>query len=112
MSEEARAQRVDDSPLAVICGAGSLPFAVADAVARRGRPVVLFPLQGWVDPARIASYRHHWASFGHFGWFCRVARAEGCRDVVLIGSLLRAALWQLWADVKRLRLFPSRLRNF
>ena len=112
MSEGATAQLVDDSPLAVICGAGSLPFAVADAVAGRGRRVVLFAIQGWADPARIVNYRHHWASFGHFGWFCRVARAEGCRDVVLIGSLLRPAIWQLRPDFKTLRLLPRVLRIF
>jgi DUF1009 family protein len=105
-------QLADDSPLAVICGGGSLPFAVADAVARRGRRVVLFAIQGWVDPERIAAYRHHWASFGQFGWFCRVARAEGCRDVVFIGSLMRPAIWQLRPDFKTLRLLPRILRIF
>jgi UDP-2,3-diacylglucosamine hydrolase len=112
MSERATVQLADDSPLAVICGGGSLPFAVADAVARRGRRVVLFGLQGWVDPQRIVAYRHHWASFGQFGWFCRVARAEGCRDVVFIGSLVRPAIWRLRPDFKTLRLLPRIFRIF
>jgi DUF1009 family protein len=112
MNEGAAVQLADDSPLAVICGGGSLPFAVADAVARRGRRVVLFGIQGWVDPERIAAYRHHWASFGQFGWFCRVARAEGCRDVVFIGSLVRPAIWRLRPDFKTLRLLPRIFRIF
>jgi UDP-2,3-diacylglucosamine hydrolase len=112
MSERAATQLADDSPLAVICGGGSLPFAVADAVARRGRRVVLFGIQGWVDPQRIAGYRHHWASFGQFGWFCRVARAEGCREVVFIGSLVRPAIWRLRPDFETLRLLPRILRIF
>jgi DUF1009 family protein len=112
MNEGVVVEVADDGPLAVICGGGSLPFAVADAVARRGRRVVLFAIHGWVDPERIAGYRHHWASFGQFGWFCRVARAEGCRDVVFIGSLVRPAIWQLRPDFKTLRLLPRIFRIF
>jgi UDP-2,3-diacylglucosamine hydrolase len=102
----------DDSPLAVICGAGSLPFAVADAVARRGRAVVLFAIRGWADPERVAAYRHHWAAFGQFGWFCRVARREGCRDVVFIGSMVRPAIWRIRPDIKTLRLLPTVFKIF
>lgn len=93
-------------PLAVICGSGSLPFAVADAVAGRGRRVVLFAIRGWADPQRVASYPHHWAALGQFGWFCRMARREGCRDVVFIGSLVRPAIWRIRPDFKTLLLLP------
>jgi DUF1009 family protein len=106
MSDADAAQRTGDSPLAVICGGGTLPFAVADAVGKRGRRVVLFAIRGWADPQRVAAYPHHWASFGQFGWFCRVARREGCRDVVLIGSVVRPAIWKIRPDFKTLRLLP------
>jgi len=95
-----------DGPLAIICGGGSLPFAVAEAAVKRGRRVVLFPIEGWADLNRIAAYPHHWTALGRFGWFCRVARAEGCRDVVFIGSLVRPAIWQLRPDLKTFRLLP------
>src|SRR5262249_58286330 len=91
MSEAATARTADDGPLAIICGGGSLPFAVADAVGKRGRRVVLFAIRGWADPQRVASYRHHWAAVGQFGWFCRLAHQEGVRDVVFIASRGRAA---------------------
>ena len=106
MSEAAAATMVDDSPLAIICGGGSLPFAVADTVAKHGRPVVLFAIRGWADPQRVAAYPHHWTALGQFGWFCRVARREGCRDVVLIGSVARPAIWKIRPDFKTLRLLP------
>ena len=106
MSDADAAQLTGDSPLAVICGGGTLPFAVADAVGKRGRRVVLFAIRGWADPERVAAYPHHWASFGQFGWFCRVAQREGCRDVVLIGSVVRPAIWQIRPDFKTLRLLP------
>ena len=106
MSELAAATLVDDSPLAIVCGAGSLPFAVADAVIRRGRRVLLFAIRDWADPQRVAGYPHHWAALGQFGWFCRVARRAGCREVVLIGSLARPAFWKIRPDLKTLRLLP------
>ena len=56
MSDADAAQRTGDSPLAVICGGGTLPFAVADAVGKRGRRVVLFAIRGWADPQRVAAY--------------------------------------------------------
>jgi UDP-2,3-diacylglucosamine hydrolase len=106
MSDAGPAHGTDDGPLAVICGGGTLPFAVADAVGKRGRRVVLFAIRGWADPQRVAAYPHHWASFGQFGWFCRVAQREGCRDVVLIGSVVRPAIWKIRPDFKTLRLLP------
>src|SRR5215471_10287196 len=106
MSEAAAARTADDSPLAIICGGGSLPFAVADAVGKRGRRVVLFAIRGWADPQRVASYPHHWAAVGQFGWFCRLARQERCRDVVFIGSMVRPAIWQIRPDFTTLRLLP------
>jgi UDP-2,3-diacylglucosamine hydrolase len=96
----------DDGPLAVICGGGSLPFAVADAVSKRGRRVVLFAIRGWADPQRVGSYPHHWADFGQFGRFCRLAQSEGCREVVFIGSVVRPSFWQIRPDFKALRMLP------
>src|SRR5262245_12427382 len=96
--------------LAVICGGGSLPFAVADAAVRRGRRAVLFALRGWADPQRVAAYPQPWARFGQFGRFCRLGRREGCRDIVLIGSVVRPSLWQLWPDVGTMRVLPQLAR--
>jgi hypothetical protein len=93
-------------PLAIICGAGSLPFAVADAAGRQGRSVVLFALRGWADRGRIESYPHHWVRFGQLGRFSRIARQEGCRDVVFIGSVVRPAFWQIWPDLAAIGVMP------
>jgi len=101
-----------NGPLAVICGGGSLPFTVADAAIKRGRRVVLFPIRDWADPQRVAGYTHHWAVFGKLGWFFRIARQEGCRDVVLIGSVVRPAIWRVRLDLETLRLLPRFLGMF
>src|SRR5262245_43483461 len=89
-----------DSALAIISGAGSLPFALADAAVRRGRRVVLFALRGWAEPERVEAYPHHWTWMGQFGRFMRIAEAEGCKDVALIGSVARPSLWKIRPDVR------------
>jgi DUF1009 family protein len=111
MSEKRPSTKSGDA-LAIVCGGGSLPFAVADAAARRGRRVVLFALRGWADPQRVAAYPHHWSWMGQLGHFVRVAKKEGCRDVVLIGSVTRPSLWQLRPDWGALRLMPRIFRLF
>lgn len=103
---------VGTGPLAIICGAGNLPFAVADAVMQRGRRVVLFAVRGWADPQRVADYPHYWGALGQFGWFCRVTRKEGCRDLVIIGSVVRPALSQIRLDFGTVRVFPRIIGAF
>ena len=95
-----------EAPLALICGGGTLPLAVADFLAARGREVLLFPLHGVAKPADFERWPHQWLHFGQGGKFVRLARAAGCRDVVFIGSLVRPALWQIRPDFKVLMLMP------
>jgi DUF1009 family protein len=101
-----------EGPLAIICGGGALPFAVADAVMRRGREVVLFPVRGWVDPQAVARYPHHFIEIGRYAPFHRRATEAGCRDVVMIGTVLRPALRQIRFDWEALRELPSIIRMF
>ena len=101
-----------DGPLAMICGGGTLPLAVADAVARGGRDLVLFPISGHAEPATVGHYRHHWLRVGQFGAFTRLARAAGCRDVVWIGALVRPTLWSLRPDFLAIRSLPKIIRAY
>ncbi len=101
-----------DAPLAIICGGGTLPFAVADAVMKHGRRVVLFALRGIADPARIAHYPHRWGAVGQLGHFMRFAADEGCKDVVLIGSLVRPAIWQVRLDWRTILVLPQIVAAF
>jgi UDP-2,3-diacylglucosamine hydrolase len=104
--------QANGEPVAIICGGGSLPLTVAEAVERSGRPVVLFPVRGWADPAAFARYRHHWLHLGSAGRFRRLARMEGCRDVVMIGNAIRPAIHELRLDWLTLRLLPRIILNF
>jgi DUF1009 family protein len=99
-----------EGPLAIICGGGSLPFAVADAAKQRGRSVVLLALRGSADAQRVVGYRHHWVAVSQVGTMCRLARRAGCRDLVFIGGVVRPTFGDLWPDVHTLPLLPRLFR--
>ncbi|HLH95725.1 MAG TPA: UDP-2,3-diacylglucosamine diphosphatase LpxI [Xanthobacteraceae bacterium] len=94
------------SPIGIVSGGGSLPFAVADAVTRDNRRAVLFPLRGCASPGRVARYPHHWIGLGQINRLSRLARQEGCADLVFIGSVVRPTLAQLRVDFGALALLP------
>jgi DUF1009 family protein len=102
----------NEGPLALICGGGSLPLAVADSVTARGREVVLFPLRGAANPADFDRRPHHWLYLGQSSKFLRLMRAAGCRDVVFIGSIVRPSLWQIRIDLTTLKFLPRILAAF
>ena len=102
----------EQGPIAIVCGGGSLPGAVAEAVRRRGREPVMFGLRGWADEATIERYAHHWIAIGQIGRFFRLAHAAQCRDVLMIGTLLRPPLRQLRLDWKTIRMMPRIVAAF
>jgi UDP-2,3-diacylglucosamine hydrolase len=99
-------------PLAIICGGGSFPAAVADAVAARGRRPVMFGIKGWAEPQVIARYAHHWIAIGQAGRLFRLAKAEDCREVLFIGTVLRPPIKDLRLDWHTIRLMPRVIRFF
>jgi DUF1009 family protein len=99
-------------PLAVICGGGSLPIAVADAVTAKGRRVLLFPIRGWADPERVEKYPHVWLAVAQVDTFLKHAKAEGCRDVVFIGTAVRPPFRALRVDWGMFKLLPRVWRMY
>ncbi len=99
-------------PVAIICGGGNFPFALADALARQGRRAILFPFRGVANAQAVERYPHYWAYIGQFGRFVRIARKEGCRDVIFIGTLVRPAIREIRLDWTTLRLLPRIIRQF
>jgi DUF1009 family protein len=112
MNQARTQQTTPANALAIICGAGSLPFALADAAMRRGQRTVLFALRGWADRERVKDYPHHWVWMGQLGRFLRLAKTEGCRDVAFIGSVTRPSLWHIRPDARVLLLLPQLFRLF
>jgi DUF1009 family protein len=91
------------SPVGLIAAGGVMPFAVADSLTARGINPILFALKGACDPVAVARFRHHWISVGQVGRAVRLFRAENCRDLVFIGTLVRPALSEIRLDWGTLR---------
>ena len=91
------------SPVGLIAAGGVMPFAVADSLLARGIQPVLFALKGACDPVAVERFPHHWISVGQVGRAMKLFRAENCRDLVFIGSLVRPALSEIRLDWGTLR---------
>src|ERR1700744_4045897 len=92
------------SPVGVIAGGGTMPFAVADSLKARGLDPVLFALKGVCDPAAVERFRHHWITVGQYGRTTKLLRAENCKDLIFIGTLVRPALSEIRLDWGTLRI--------
>lgn len=101
----------ETSPLGIIAGAGSFPLALARAATEQGRPVFALLLKGIAGP-ELQSYPHAWIGIGQFGAMVAQARKAGCRDLVLIGSLVRPNLWTTVPDLGGIRVLPDLLRLY
>lgn len=100
------------SPVGLVAGGGALPFAVADSLAARGVVPVLFALRGFCDPKQVARFRHHWIALGQLGRLARLARAEHCRDLTFIGTLVRPSLSEIRLDWGTVRVLHRVLAAF
>jgi UDP-2,3-diacylglucosamine hydrolase len=86
------------SPVGLIAAGGVMPFAVADSLIARGINPVVFALKGACDSVSVQRFRHHWISVGQVGNAEKLFRAENCRDLVFIGTLVRPALSEIRLD--------------
>src|SRR5947207_9937066 len=91
------------SPVGLIAAGGVMPFAVADSLIARGINPVVFALRGACDPVAVKRFRHHWISIGQLGRAVKLFRAENCRHLVFIGTLVRPALSEIRLDWGTLR---------
>jgi len=100
------------SPVGLIAGGGALPFAVADSLIARHVDPIVFALRGACDPLQVTRFRHHWISVGQLGRLATLLRAENCRDLVFIGTLVRPALSEIRLDWRTVRAMGHVLSAF
>jgi DUF1009 family protein len=100
------------SPVGLIAAGGVMPFAVADSLIARGIDPVVFALKGACDPQAVKRFRHHWISVGQVGRAVKLFRAENCRDLVFIGTLVRPALSEIRLDWRTVRVIGSLMAAF
>lgn len=60
----------------------------------------------------IERYAHHWIAIGQAGRFFRLARAENCRELLFIGTVLRPPITQLRLDWRTIQAMPGLIRAY
>jgi DUF1009 family protein len=98
--------------IGIVAGGGTLPFAVARSLQAQGDMPVLLAIEGYCDPSLVAPWHHHWLNIGKVGRFLELVRAEQCRDVVCVGSLIRPALSEIRLDWQTIRAMPALIAAF
>ena len=96
--------RGETDPLGILAGGGSLPGQVAAAARAAGRGVFLVGLAGHADPAVLAPYPHTVLRMGAAGAILAALHGQGCRDLVLIGTVRRPSLAALRPDKEGARM--------
>ncbi len=94
-------------PVAIICGGGQFPLAIAAAAQRSGRDILLIGLIGAADSA-IAAFPHVWLRVGELGKLFHTLKARAISEVALIGTIARPQLLsEIWPDFGALARLPE-----
>lgn len=96
-------------PLAIVAGAGALPWEAAEAVAKR-RPVVVFAIDREADsgPPGIETHR---LGYGQIGRMLKLMRERDCNELLLLGAIrTRPDYRRILGDVETLKLVPKIVR--
>jgi DUF1009 family protein len=94
----------DRGVLGIIAGGGAMPLRVAAAARAAGRQVFMVGLEGFAQPAALAPWPHAMARIGAAGRILDLLRAQGVRDVVLIGTVKRPGFFDLRPDAEGAKL--------
>jgi DUF1009 family protein len=86
--------------LGILAGGGPLPGRVAAAAQAAGRKVFIVAFEGYAEPAVVGPYPHAVIRVGAAGRILAALRAEGCRDLVLVGPVRRPSLLDLRPDAE------------
>ena len=96
-------------PLAIVAGAGGLPWEAAQAVARR-RSVIVFAIDREADAAP-PSIETHRLGYGQIGRMLAIMRDRGCTDLLFLGAIRsRPDYRRILGDVETLKLVPRIVR--
>ncbi len=93
-----------EGPLGILAGGGPFPGQVAAAASSAGRGVFIIGFEDFAEPAVIAPYKHAVVRLGAAGRMLSLLRAEGCRDLVLVGPVRRPSLLDLRPDAEGARI--------
>ncbi|MFD1694168.1 LpxI family protein [Roseibium aestuarii] len=99
-----------DGPVGLICGNGSLPLAVLDELGRAGRRAHVVAIRNEACEA-ITQRADAVLGFGEIGRLFKGLSRAGCRDLILIGGIVRRPdFTSILGDPGTLRRLPRILR--
>lgn len=81
-------------PIGIIAGGGGLPATVARAAQSQGRDVFIIALEGFADPG-ISAFPGVRLRMSQASRIIASLRQNGCREVVMVGSLKRPTSFPL-----------------
>ena len=85
--------------LGIIAGGGTLPKEVILACQRQKRPFFVLALKGFCVPDLLpAGIPVKWVRLGGAGRIEKTLRAQKVQEIMLIGSVRRPSLLELWPD--------------
>jgi len=84
-------------PLAILAGGGSMPIHVAEAAVAQGRPVHIVALKRSASEA-VRAFPHTWVNIGQVGRILSAFKQNGCKELVIIGSVRRPNFGELRVD--------------
>ncbi|MEZ5907393.1 MAG: UDP-2,3-diacylglucosamine diphosphatase LpxI [Hyphomicrobiaceae bacterium] len=87
------------TPLGILAGGGGVPIELAANAVARGRRVHILAIVGEARQAEIAAFPHTWVRWGAIGHILRTLRDQGCRELVIVGSVRRPDLGKLRPDL-------------
>jgi UDP-2,3-diacylglucosamine hydrolase len=90
--------------LGILAGGGALPGQIAAAAHAAERRVFMIGLEGFAEPAVLAPWPHEVIRIGAAGRILATLRAQGCREVVLIGAVQRPSMLDLRPDAEGARI--------
>lgn len=102
-------EAIAEGPLAIIAGAGALPWEAAEAIRGR-RPVVVFAIDGEADASRPGIETHR-LGYGQIGRLAKLTRERGATDLLFLGAIRsRPDYRRILGDVETLKFVPRILR--
>lgn len=97
------------SKLGIIAGLGDLPVSIATAAKSEGRPLHVFRLAGFEEPA-LSVFPCETVGLGQIGRLIKRLKAEKCESVVLAGIVKRPNFADVKLDLRGARMLPRVLK--
>jgi UDP-2,3-diacylglucosamine hydrolase len=90
--------------LGILAGGGAMPGRVAAAARAAGRGVFVVGLDGFAERSVLAPYPHEFIRIGAAGRILAALRANGCGELVLVGTVRRPSLLDARPDAEGTRI--------